>query len=92
MAKKITIKKIDYMKKLIKIYIHFFFFIIHKIQAEIISKVEINGNERISDETIKIYGEIDLNKDYKKKDLDLMKNLYSTEFFEDKMLNYQITF
>ena len=30
--------------------------------AEILKKVEINGNERISNETIKVYGEIEINK------------------------------
>ena len=38
----------------------------------------------ISTETIKIYGDIDINKNYTEKDLDfILKNLYSTEFFED---------
>ena len=32
---------------------------------EIINKIVINGNQRISDETIKIYGEIDKNKKIK---------------------------
>ena len=30
--------------------------------AEILKQVEINGNERISNETIKVYGEIEINK------------------------------
>ena len=32
--------------------------------AEILQKVEISGNTRISNETIKVYGEIEENKDY----------------------------
>ena len=47
-------------------------------------KIEINGNKRVSDETVKIYGGIELNKDYAEKDLDqILKDLYSTNFFED---------
>ena len=57
--------------------------------AEIIKKIEIKGNERISDETIKVYGEIKkLNSDFSKNDLNnILKNLYSTNFFENVSLN-----
>ena len=54
------------------------------LNAEIIKNIEINGNKRVSDETIKIYGNINLNKDYSEKDLnDILNNLFSTKFFED---------
>ena len=40
--------------------------------------------KRVSNETIKIYGDIDLNKDYSEKDLNVItNNLYETNFFED---------
>ena len=49
-----------------------------------INEVKIEGNNRISKETILIYGEIELNKDYSEDKLDkILKNLYSTNFFED---------
>ena len=32
-------------------------------QAEVINKISIEGNNRVSEETIKLYGEIELNKD-----------------------------
>ena len=52
--------------------------------AEIAKKIVIDGNQRISEETIKLYGDIELNKDYKESDLDkILKNLYSTDFFSD---------
>jgi outer membrane protein insertion porin family len=53
--------------------------------AEIVKKIEISGNKRISDETIKVYGEInELNSDFSKKDLNsILKNLYSTNFFQN---------
>ena len=58
------------------------------LNAEIVKKIEINGNSRISDETIKVYGQLkDLNSNYSKSDLDnILKNLYSTNFFENVSL------
>ena len=54
------------------------------LQAEIVKNIQINGNKRISDETIKIYGEININKNYLEVDINnILKNLYSTNFFED---------
>ena len=34
------------------------------LNAAVIKKIEIDGNKRISNETIKIYGNINANKDY----------------------------
>ena len=54
------------------------------LNAEIVKKIQISGNKRVSKETIKIYGEINLNKDYSESDLNkMLNNLYSTDFFED---------
>ena len=76
------------MKKLFlltTIFLLYFF----PIQAEIIKKIIINGNSRVSDETIQIYGEIEINKDIQERDLDkILKNLYSTNFFEDVKVNF----
>ena len=38
--------------------------VVSKSNAEVIKDYTVNGNKRISDETIKIYGKIELNKDY----------------------------
>ena len=58
------------------------------LNAEIVKKVEISGNNRISVETIKVYGNIKINKDYSEIDLNnLIKDLYSTDFFENIELN-----
>ncbi len=63
---------------------------ISALNAEIVKNIAIEGNKRISDETIKIYGNISLNKDYKESDLNnILKNLYSTKFFEDVQINLQ---
>ena len=61
-----------------------FILITHNLSAEIIKNINIEGNKRVSNETITLYGEIELNKDYSEKDIDkILKNLYSTNFFED---------
>jgi len=52
--------------------------------AEMLKKLEIIGNSRISNETIKVYGEIEINKDYSDDDLNtVIKRLYDTRFFSD---------
>ncbi len=54
------------------------------LSAETVNKIIINGNKRISEETIKVYGEINLNeKIYEIKINKILNNLYSTNFFED---------
>ena len=52
--------------------------------SEIIKTVEINGNERISNETILIFGDVTIGKEYKKNDVNiLIKKLYESDFFSD---------
>ena len=55
------------------------------VRAEIVNKIDIKGNSRVSDETVKVYGNImDLGSNFSKKDLDqILKNLYSTNFFKE---------
>ena len=56
--------------------------------AENVSKLEIKGNKRISNETIKVYGDIEIGKNYTEEDLNTsLKKLYETEFFEKIELN-----
>ena len=70
------------MKNLILTLIIFLFFSI--ANGEIVEKIEINGNKRVSEETVKLYGDIETKKDYQDKDLnDIVNKLYSTDFFED---------
>ena len=54
---------------------------IFNVSAEIVKKIEVNGNKRISEETIKIYGKIEINENYTEKDInDVLQNLNSTNF------------
>ncbi len=69
------------MKKYIVIFLLFFS---TNSFSEIVNKVNVQGNERISKETILVYGEISVPSNYEKKDLNkIIKNLYSTNFFDD---------
>ena len=53
------------------------------LKAEIVNKISINGNKRVSVETIKVYGDIKIGTDYSASDVDkILKNLYETEFFQ----------
>ena len=60
------------------------FFLYSNLFAEIVKKFNVKGNNRISSETIKVYGGIEINKNYNEVDLNIVLNkLYDTEFFED---------
>ena len=85
MGKKFNFKK-NIQEMMLKnlLYILLTLFSLTSLKAEIVNNVNISGNERVSDETIKIYGKIEMNKDFSESDLNLiLKNLYETNFFED---------
>ena len=57
--------------------------------AEIVKKIEVSGNQRVSKETIKVYGEISVGSNYSNFDLEkILNNLYETEFFENVEINF----
>ena len=52
--------------------------------AEVVNKIDVQGNERISKETIAIFGDIFLGKNYEASDISLLiKKLYETSFFSN---------
>ena len=64
------------------------FTMIKSVSAEIVNQIVINGNKRVSNETIMVYGEIKKNANYSEIDLNrILKNFYSTDFFEDVEVN-----
>ena len=68
--------------------IFFFIFFLTSSYAEIVNKLDIIGNKRISQETIKVYGEIEIGKNYTNSDLnEILKKLFDTNFFEDINVN-----
>ena len=54
-----------------------------------IKKLEVTGNNRISAETIMVFGDIELGKDYEKSDINsLIKKLYDTNFFSNITVSF----
>ena len=47
----------------ILLYLTAFFFFSSLALAESVNKINISGNKRVSDETVKIYGDIDIRED-----------------------------
>ncbi len=69
-----------------KIFINIILFIslILNANAEKIKDIEVNGNKRISKETILVLGKVDRNEDFDEfKINDILKSLYSSNFFKD---------
>ena len=74
-----------YFKKLL--FCFFFSILISfelSLKADVVNKIEINGNKRISDQTVILYGKIKTKEDLTEKRIDeIINNLYSTNFFEE---------
>ena len=81
------------IKKLSRIFYVIFFvsiFNFSSIAADLIKKIEINGNQRISDETIKLFSEIEVNDNFEKEKLNkVLKNLYDTNFFSNVSVSFK---
>tara|TARA_B100000035_G_scaffold101755_1_gene86286 strand:+ start:2360 stop:4612 length:2253 start_codon:yes stop_codon:yes gene_type:complete len=72
------------MLKFLFFLILFKFILVYEVYAKNFKDIVITGNQRLSLETIKVIGDIDLEKDYDDKNLnDLIKNLYNSNFFKD---------
>ena len=72
------------LKKIFISIILFFIFLSAHSHSEVVKKIEIKGNERISAETIAIFGDISVGKNYEISDINsLIKKLYDTTFFSN---------
>ena len=70
------------------IYILIIFLSFSTAKTEVLERINIQGNKRVSNETIKIYGNIEIGKDYSEKTInEIVRNLYSTDFFEEVNVN-----
>ena len=66
----------------------FLFITISPSLGEIVKKIEINGNERISKETILLFSNVNINDDLKSNDINIiLKRLYETNFFHNVSVN-----
>ena len=75
------------MIRFIKIFsfiLFFFIFINQNSFSDVVKEIDIKGNNRISNETIIVFGDISVGKDYSISDVNiLIKKLYATSFFSD---------
>ena len=72
------------IKKIFVSIIIFFSFLHSYSYSEVVKKIEVMGNERISLETIKVFGDISVGKNYEISDVNsLIKKLYDTTFFSN---------
>ena len=72
------------LKKIFSVFLIFFLFNCFNSYAETVNKVVVNGNDRISLETVLIFADVELGKNYEADDVNLMiKKLYDTTFFSD---------
>ena len=69
-----------------KISILIFSFIIllnNVVSAEVVKEINVQGNQRISIETIKMFADVSINDDLTENDLnEILKRLYNTNFFD----------
>jgi len=71
-------------KKIFILTILFFTIINSNSYSEVVNKIEVKGNERISSETIVVFGDISVGKNYEPSDVNiLIKKLYDTTFFSN---------
>ena len=68
----------------------FVFLIILPAFSEIVEKIEIQGNERISDETIIMFSRIKIGENLNEEELNVsLKNLFETNFFKNVILKIE---
>ena len=71
-------------KKIFVVIILYFIFFNANSYSEIVKKVEVKGNVRISLETIMIFGDVSIGKNYEGSDVNLLiKKLYESNFFSN---------
>lgn len=72
------------------IFLAFFLFFFTPVNSDIVEKIIVNGNNRISDETINIFSKVKINDNLNPNDLNLiLKDIYSTGFFKDVKLFFE---
>jgi outer membrane protein insertion porin family len=68
----------------------YFSFVTTYANSEIVSKIEVKGNERISEETIIMFSSVSLNDDLEEETLNyILKNLYDTNFFKNISIKFE---
>jgi outer membrane protein insertion porin family len=72
------------------IFFLFFFLFFSKVLGEIVNKIEITGNERISSETIIMFSDVKTQQDLNQNEINkILKNLYETNFFKNIEVSFK---
>jgi outer membrane protein insertion porin family len=72
-----------------KIFIISLFYLLSTIKL-FATEIYVEGNKRINEETIKVYGGIEKKDNYSNQDINkYLKNLYETDFFEDIQISFE---
>ena len=73
----------NFKKIFVAILLFFIFFNVNSY-SEVVNKVNVKGNDRISLETIMIFGDVAIGKNYETSDVNLLiKKLYESNFFSN---------
>ena len=76
------------IKKIIIIVAAFILFVTNFAYADLVKDIKISGNDRISDETVILFGDIKKNSDLDNDNInEILKKLYDTSFFENISIN-----
>ena len=71
------------------IFLNIFIFNVSILNANIINKINIVGNDRISKETIILFSNVQLNENVNNDKLDqILKNLYETNYFKNVSVKF----
>ena len=74
---------------LLKSFFIIFLFLSSKAFSDTVNKIEIIGNDRISDETIKLFISVNIKDEINEVKLNnIVKDLYDTDFFKDISVNF----
>ena len=74
-----------------KIFLIIFFLLLYLTyaQAEIINEIKIKGNKRVSDDTIILFSNVNVNDNINSNQInEILKELYSTNFFNDVQVSF----
>ncbi len=75
--------------KSLSLIILFYFYLLKPAYCEIVDKIKINGNQRISDETIIMFSQVNAGQILSQNDLNqILNNLYDTNFFNDVSVKF----
>ena len=73
----------NFKKVFVAILLFFIFFNVNSY-SEVVNKVDVKGNDRISLETIMVFGDVSIGKNYERSDINsLIKKLYESNFFSN---------